>query len=497
MHPSGNHDYKIEPEFLGPLGDRPLVEMARSGSPNDLFPGASAFLAARHQKGRREQWNAAKPLAKRLLQPEERVLYVAHAMQVPPVLHAVALGAMAFPYHQVMLIFTDTRLIEVMLRVRGKSADTRLRSFPWAGVRDAKVTFSKMRIVPADGKKQEWRVPLRGDRNLIKLLLPRLKTHFLQEGAAAAQRLPLWHCPQCGATVPPNPLSCEACRTAFRSSRLATLLSLAFPGAGLLYAGHPFLAAMDCLGEMFLYAVFLLMMLQAEPGAIPAAVGFGAFLFILTKLESVHLSRILVARTRPDTESRRAGYTRLAVAGGLASLIVIGGAFPLAGAARPKLERDLDVAADDGSWQGSRNAGEWGTFAEDADARSQWEHSSGLRVMLLAYPQGMMEGSDDFRNQFRQAWRQQGIALVKDDVDLPPPFEGFRFIGISRAGDGQPVSLIQYFVVDGSNQDIHQVSAAVLGEDAEPADQIVRDLLSRARWIDPKPPERPTQAPGG
>src|SRR5262249_50693090 len=31
----------IEPEFLGPLFERPLPELAKQGSPGDLFPGAS------------------------------------------------------------------------------------------------------------------------------------------------------------------------------------------------------------------------------------------------------------------------------------------------------------------------------------------------------------------------------------------------------------------------------------------------------------------------
>jgi len=105
----------------------------------------------------------------------------------------------------------------------------------------------------------------------------------------------------------------------------------------------------------------------------------------------------------------------------------------------------------------------------------------------------MVEPPSDFRNQFRESWRQEGVTLVKDDEDLPPPFEGFRFIGTSQGDDGQTISMIQYFIVDGPNQDIHHVSAAVLGEDADPADETVRDLLSHARWIAPVPPERSAQ----
>src|SRR2546427_13075382 len=87
MVQSGTREHRIEPEYLGPLADRPLSETARTGGPADLFPGASAFLSARHQRRRREQWDAARPLAEKLLRPDEHVLYVAHAMEVAPVLH--------------------------------------------------------------------------------------------------------------------------------------------------------------------------------------------------------------------------------------------------------------------------------------------------------------------------------------------------------------------------------------------------------------------------
>ena len=495
MIPSGARDHKIEPEYLGPLADRPLAETSRSGGPADLFPGASAFLSARHQRRRQVQWKAAGPLLERLLQPDEHVLYVAHAMEVPPVLHALALGYMALPYHQVVLVLTETRLIEVLLGVHGKKAETRVRSFPWTSVRDLKLRFGRLSLVPAEGRKQSWRVPVRGDKKLLDLLLPRLKPRLLQEGEAQAGKVPLWHCPRCGATVPAHPRSCDACRTVFRSSRLAAMLSLAFPGAGLLYAGHPFLAAADFLGEVVLYAVFLLMLLQADAGGVGVVIGLGAFLFLLTKLESVHLSRILVARSKPETEARRSGYGRVALIGSLVSVLLVGGVLPLAGAARPVVDRDLDLAGQDSPWRGSRKTGEWEIFADDATARSQWWHSSGHRVTLFAYPQGMLEDAGEFRTEFRQALGQQGMRVVKDDADVPSPFRGFRFIGVGANKSGAPVTVIHYFIVDEENHDVHHALAAALQEEGDEAERLVRDFLSHARWIGTTSPERSASRP--
>jgi len=169
MIPAGARDHKIEPEYLGPLADRPLAETAKSGSPSDLFPGASAFLSPRVQRGRLEQWKAALPLAGRLLRQDEHVLYVAHGMEVPPLLTCVALGYMAMTYHQVLIVLTETRLIEVLLSVRGKKAETRVRSYPWSSVRELKIRFGKLSLVPVDGRKQSWSVPVRCFRAYIRM----------------------------------------------------------------------------------------------------------------------------------------------------------------------------------------------------------------------------------------------------------------------------------------------------------------------------------------
>jgi len=483
-------DRRFEPEFLGPLSDRPLAGQAGSSDADSLFPGMSAFLGGRHRRRRRQQWEAIRPLIAKLLKDDEHLLHVAHGMQVPPPLDGLALGAMALSYHQVMLVFTDTRVIEVLLGLRGMKVGTRVRSFPWSGVRELKQRFTKLVLKPASGKKQTWRIALRGDRKLLKMLVPRIAPRLMTGGAGVAQPLPLWHCPQCAAAVPAKPLACASCRTSFRSPRLAALLSLAFPGAGLFYAGHPFLAAADLLGEVVFYLIFLMMMLEAEPGGVAIAAGVGAVLFAITKLQSAHVSQVLVSRSKPEPETTRAGYRKFMLAGGLASLMLIGGAFPLAGAARAIVDRDLDVAGQGSLWQGTRDVGRWLAFADDPYARSQWQSTDGSVVTLFAYPQHLLDGVSEFRNGVRQGLKQQGAAIVKEDEDVPSPFHGFRFVSQAVSSEGETISTAQIFVVDEEHRDIHQVMSATLDEDPSSAETAVRDLLMHARWIGSSPPDR-------
>jgi hypothetical protein len=481
----------LEPEFLGPLFDRPLPELAGQGHPDDLFPGASHVLSARQQRRRREQWAAVRPLAEKILEPDEHVLHVAYGSEVPGVFTALAMGHMAIAYHQVALVFTDKRLVEVLLTWRAKSASTRVRSFPWMSVSSLQLSLGKLKL----SKKFSWRLPVRGDRKLLQPLLERLRPRLLTEGAGRASAVPVHHCPRCGGVVPENPDACGQCRTTFKSRTIASLLALAFPGAGLFYAGHPWLAVSEFLGEAVLYAVFLMLLLQADAPGMAAAFGLGALFFAVTKFHSVRLSRILAARTRPETEAQRRGFTRFAIVGGLASLALIAGPLPLAGAARPILDRDLDVAVEGTTWHGSRVASEWGVFAGDPTARSQWRNAQGLTITLFGYPQSALDSPDEFRRQFRATLERQGTTIIKDDTDLPAPFKGFRFVGVTTRKDGTRVALVHYFVVDAEHHDLHQVLAAALENEEAPVETMLRDFLSHARFIAAQAPDRTAAAP--
>ncbi len=482
---------RIEPEAIGPIADRPLIETAKRSSPDDLFPGASRFLSARVQRHRRNLWTAAAPILDRLLQPDEKILYAAQGGQVPPIHHLLALGRLAQVYHQVLLVFTDRRLIEVLLTPRGKSPDTRLRTWTWKDSGKIEIGwFRKIVVVPGKGKKQAWTLAAGGDRKLLKMLLPRLRERLAPEGAAPAMALPYWHCPNCAAAVAEDAARCGACGTGFRSSRLAVWLSLAFPGAGLFYAGHPILATLDFLGESCLFGVFAFMLMMARDAAEVAGLAMALAIFVvLTKLVSVHLSHILVRRTRPDTPERQAAFRRFAVAGGVISILFLGGAAVATGSARPVVDQDLQLEVEAG-WLGTRATGDFEDFGDDQTARSQWSHPAGLTVTMFAYPLTRLESPEQFRVDFRQAVQSGGGRLILDDEDVPAPFRGFRVVRESTDDDGTPATLIDYFIFDPDGRDIHQFFAAVRTEDAALAEPMVREAVAGSHWIAATPPQR-------
>ncbi len=490
MASGGALPLRMDPEALGPLGDRPLVESAPQSSPDDLFPGASAFLSRRQQEKTRRLSQAVAPRVQGLLEDGETILFASHAMQVAPILHMMSLGYLARAYHQVMLVFTSARLIEILLDFRGKNPESRIRSYPWADARDIKMRFRSLTVKPVRGRKQTWTVSARGDRKLLKSLLPRLAGRLWSDAGAEVRALPIWHCPQCGAGTSERPAHCASCGTRFRSAGLAAWLSLAFPGAGLMYSGNPVLAAGDFIGEMILFVIVLAGLATAsDTGSVVAMSAFGLFLFVITKAESIHLSHIFTVRTRPEAPERRERYRRFGMAGGALSAVAILGAFLVVGTLQEVVDRDLEIATADGVWAGSRSIDEWPFFAEDPAARSQWTHRDGLIVTVFAYPLGGPQEQKEFRQVFNENMKGQGQVVLEDDA-IPGDLEGFRHVQRVQSPDGTPLAAFNYFVFDPEGKDVHQFFAAVDESRTNAARRLIDDLITRASWVAATPPVR-------
>ena len=489
MEKSAGQDHRIEPEFLGPLGDRPLVEQAGKSSPDDLFPGASKFLSARVQRKRREQWNAVRPMVKRLLQADEHVLHVAYAQQVPGGLDHVGLGHFVYAYHQVILVITDQRIIEALLNFRANGPGTRLRVYAYRDLKGLKQSFGKLTAIPAQGKKQGWRLRTGGDRKLMNLLLPRLQPKLAVEGAAHAQAAPQWHCPRCGKEITPAPESCAGCRTRFRSTKTASILSLAVPGGGLFYLGHPGLGTLAVVGESMLFLVGFAMMLSPDGGGLAGGLVIMAFLCTLVKLQALNVVRVLGKRSIPEPEGRRERAMKWAMAGSAVSLLLLAGAVPLAASARPRLDHDLEAPAG-GDWKGSRTRSEWRAYKQDPDARSQWiDGRSGAMVMVFGYPRSVMDETSEFRRAWVESMKSNTTRTILDDEQVPPPYHGFRHAGGIKAKSGEELALVSYFVDDAEAHDLHEVRIVVPIDQVDAGEELVADFLAHAELVPASAPQ--------
>ena len=198
---------------------------------------------------------------------------------------------------------------------------TRTLSYSWSQVRGLRMRVTTLVLTPLQGRKQRWRISVRGDRRLLRLLAPHVTGQPRHAEGGLPRPVPLWHCPECLATHETRPEECGACNVRFRSPRSPPWPHLPSRGVVCCYTGHFVLGTLDLVGEVLIAAIVALTLLFASSRSeIVGGVAMGAFLLALTKLESAHLSQIFSRFTTPEPADRRRAWSRASVAGSLSRL---------------------------------------------------------------------------------------------------------------------------------------------------------------------------------
>lgn len=457
---------RCDPSFLGPLTDDPVV----ATGPVRVFEGEERFLSKKKLTERDRMWSEAAPHLEHVLDDDETVLYFLPALHVPGVFQQLGFGIWWSLFFRSVLVLTDRRMVEISMR-DWKRAGTRVNSYPWAQVKTLKLSMGTLKLAPADGRAQKWKLPVRGDRKLLKLLNPKIQ-ELLPNDIHAPQKSPLWHCPECGASTETHPKTCAECGTTFKTTGLAAGLSLAVPGAGLYYAGHTGLALLDLLGEAILFFMVASIFLTAPTSAdVIGALVVGLMFLFLTKLESVHLATALVKRTVPDNDPGR--WKKIAVTGAIISVVLIALPLIFAGAFADRLDRDLDLSANSIGWSGGHDPNTW-TFGADPDQRSEWLREDGPALFVFSMP--VVETT----RQLETALQQDG---EQTEAKRFAGFECIRSVGESTDEDGNPILWVRWFLFDDEYADLHIVVASVWPEDLEHLEPDVEAALRLATWI--------------
>ena len=466
-----------DPAFLGPLDEEfvPVTGAVR------LFPGEERYLSPRKLDAREKLWQVVQPHLQRVLDADEAVLHVAPVIHNPRFLEVFGFGMWYVLFFRAALVFTDRRVVEIMLR-KPDRADTGIFSYSWGQVKDLKFGFGTLTLKPAQGRTQKWKIQERGDRKLVKLLLPKIQQQLLPGDIHTARPVPLWHCPECGAASPSHPVQCEHCGIRFKSRNLAAALALAFPGAGLLYAGHPVLAALDLLGEIMLFFVVAVSFLGASgPGDVAAAVTLGVMFFFFTKLESAHVATVLAHRTRPDPN--RMKWSRGAIVGAVLSLFLVAlppafsGAFGGVGGFVNLVDRDPDFAANDYGWSGGRDPDHW-QFGVEPNQRSEWVRDDGQSLFVWSLALGPEDTEEQFTADVKDGLNQADI-----DPVVIGGLDGFRVAEERVSEDGTSFIFVRWMLFDRDFNDVHILGAPVLPGGVELLQVQVDELLAGADWV--------------
>lgn len=463
-----------DPAFLGPLDD----EFVPVTGEDRCFVGEEKYLSPRKLGAREKLVAAIQPALDLVLDPDETVLHIAPVIHNPRFLEVFGLGVWYVLFFKAALVVTDRRVVEIMLR-KPDRADTKICSYSWGQVKQLKLKFGTLTVKPAEGRAQKWKFHERGDRKLMQRLIPMIEQQLLPGDIHAPRPVPLWHCPECGAATQKYPRQCGQCGTRFKSRGLAAALALAFPGAGLAYAGHPVLAALDFFGESFLFLIVAVSFLfSAGPGETAAAVTLGVMFFAMTKLESAHLASVLSHRTRPDPN--RTKWGRAAAVGAVVSLVllVVPPVFTGAlGGLANLVDRDLDFAANDLGWRGGHNPDAW-VFGTEPNQRSEWIRDDGQGLFVWSLPFGPDETEETF-----VATVSGSMDTVRVEPAVIGGFEGIRVIEDGIDENGEQFLWVRWMLFDREYDDVHILATSTLPGQVEVMESEVDQLVQNASWI--------------
>lgn len=458
------------PAALGPLDDdlTPVTE------PVKVFEGEEKYLSARKLDARAKLCEEVGPLLARILDEEETVLLVLPALHYPRFLDFFGFGVWWTLFFRATLILTDRRVIEVLMR-DGRRIGTRVCSYSWGQVSDLKMSMGALKLKPAKGRTQKWKIIESGDRKLLKLLVPKIE-QLLPGDIHAPRPVPLWHCPECGAAAPEHPTQCSQCETKFKTRRLAAALALAFPGAGLFYAGHPILATLDFLGEMLMYILVAFLFLVASgPAEVVAAAIVGLVILFFTKLESAHMASVLVHRTKVEKKNKK--WRRAAIVGAVVSLIFLALPPMLSGSLGNKLDRDLDLSANALGWSGGHDPEQW-QFGIEPNQRSEWIRDDGQALFVWSWTMG----ADETYESLAAALNTGGQEIPIDSIAVAG-LDGFRVQQSEFNDEGDTYVWVRWVLFDRQFDDVHVVGAVVDPDGIESFEAELDRLLQNTAWI--------------
>lgn len=231
------------------------------------------------------------PLLGRVLEPGEEVLFAAPAASPFSVLELLTTGWVIYMVRRCLLVVTERRLLHLPtksdLRPRPTVFQVRFGDLVEAKVQGAMGTRLTLRY--RNGRKEAFTgSPGWAGKKLRSLLPPRAGQG---EGTTAAGRHPL--CPRCATALEAAPAHCPGCRLSFKTLGTAIKYSVAFPGGGYFYTGHPVLGILDAVVEALLLVAVVAMIVAALGGDaeswLPAAI-FAVFLLIEKLITIYHSS---------------------------------------------------------------------------------------------------------------------------------------------------------------------------------------------------------------
>jgi len=256
-------------------------------------------------------------ILRKMLGPEEVVLYIARGQAPASALEQITFGWYIYRVTAAVLVLTNRRLLLFLTKHDG-SWRRIVRAVVWGDVQEAKVKgwlSHTLRIRYRNGKKETYWGLGWGDAKKIRVLLGALFSLGARQTSAAGGIVSL--CPNCLAQLTPQVYECLNCKLSFKDEKSVVRRALLIPGGGYFYVGYWLLGMGHFIVEaLFLYWTVMfglagLGVIKLTPESPPGqpeasepvvylfSAGFTAFIVIIAKLMAIHNCRRLIREFIP------------------------------------------------------------------------------------------------------------------------------------------------------------------------------------------------------
>ncbi len=206
-------------------------------------------------------------ILKKVLEPEEAILYILPGQAPIGELQQFTLGWVTYNITRTMLVVTNRRLLAFHSKpkaFRDWDWARRVRSIRFGDLAEGQVKgflSHYLRLQYADGRKEKY-WGLRGaDAKKLRLILAAAMPG--RSGEATAARGPVSLCPTCSAALEAGMENCRQCGQFFASEKEMWKRSILFPGGGYFYTGQTGLGILDAFAESMLIGILAVMLLIA------------------------------------------------------------------------------------------------------------------------------------------------------------------------------------------------------------------------------------------
>lgn len=199
-------------------------------------------------------------ILKKVLRPDEAILYIMPAQAPMGELQQFTLGWMSYNVSRTMLVLTNKRILAFHANPKGfRNWDwaRRIRSIAYGDLTDARVSWflsSSLKLRYADGRKETYWGIRGGDAKKLRLILEAVMPG--RGGEATEAQGPVSLCPGCAAALVPKQEACRTCGQLFATEKEMWKRSILFPGGGYFYAGQTGLGILDAFAETIFIGMF-------------------------------------------------------------------------------------------------------------------------------------------------------------------------------------------------------------------------------------------------